>query len=77
MYRIQIYNKSKKLISTYERIHTIKYWNVLGEETVVSGPEILTHRFPATMNYQLLSDDGNYCIDKSVIGTFEVSKVVY
>lgn len=77
MYRVSIYNKSKKLISVYERIHTIKYTDILGETIAVSGPDMLTHNFPTDVSYQLLSDCGNYSIDESVIGTFEVTKVVY
>lgn len=38
---------------------------------------MLTHYFPTDCNYQLLSDSGNYSIDSSVIGTFEVTKVCY
>lgn len=74
MYKISVYNKSKKLITVYDHIHTIKYTDFLGETIAVSGEEILTHFFPTDCTYQLLSDDGNYSIDKSVIGTFEVSK---
>lgn len=77
MYRVQIYNKSKKLISTYERIHTVKYCDIINGDVVVTGSDLLSHNFPASVSYQLLSDVGNYCIDKSVIGTFEVTKVVY
>lgn len=77
MYRIQIYDKSKKLIATYERIHTVKYVEIYGEPVTVSGIEMLTHKFPTSVNYQLLSDDGNYSIDKSIIGTFEVRNVIY
>jgi len=76
MYKVSIYNKTKKLISVYERIHTIKYSNEMSE-TIVTGEEILSHHFPTNYNYQLLSDSGNYSIDSSVIGTFEVSKVCY
>lgn len=77
MYRIQIYNKSKKLIATYDRIHTVKYVDVFGEPVTVSGVEMLTHNFPTFVNYQLLSNDGNYSIDRSIIGTFEVRNVIY
>lgn len=77
MYKIQIYNTSKKIISTYDRIHTVKYKDLLGEPVIVSGSDMLTHEFPTSVNYQLLSDEGNYSIDKSVIGTFEVKKVIY
>lgn len=76
MYKISIYNKSKKLISVYERIHTVKYSNGF-EDTIVAGEEMLSHYFPTDCNYQLLSDSGNYSIDSSVIGTFEVTKVCY
>lgn len=77
MYKVSIYNKSKKMVATYEQIHTIKYTDILGETIVVTGEDILTHSFPTSRNFQLLSNDGNYCIDSSVIGTFEVKKVVY
>ena len=76
MYKVSIYNKSKKLISVYERIHTVKYSNGV-IDTVITGEEMLSHYFPTNCNYQLLSDSGNYSIDSSVIGTFEVAKVVY
>lgn len=76
MYKVSIYNKAKKLISVYERIHTVKYTNGF-TETIVTGEEMLTHYFPTGCFYQLLSDNGNYSIDASVIGTFEVSKVCY
>lgn len=58
----------KKLISVYERIHTV---------ITITGEEMLTHHFPTDCNYQLISDNGNYSIDSSVIGTFEVTKVCY
>lgn len=76
MYKISVYSKSKKLIAVYDRIHTIKYTDFLGETITVSGEEALTHFFPTDCTYQLLADDGNYSIDSSVIGTFEVSKTV-
>lgn len=44
MYKISIYNKFKKLISVYDRIHTVKYSNGF-EDTIVTGEEILTHYF--------------------------------
>lgn len=77
MYKVSIYNKSKKMVAVYDKIHTIKYVDILGEIITVSGEEIMTHNFPTTRNYQLLSDDGNYSIDESIIGTFEITKVVY
>lgn len=78
MYKVSIYNKSKKLISVYERIHTVKYENELvGTVITITGEEMLTHHFPTDCNYQLISDNGNYSIDSSVIGTFEVTKVCY
>ncbi len=77
MYRVSIYNKSKKMVAVYDRISTIKYSDFLGDVIVVEGEEILKHSFPTSCNYQLLSDNGNYSIDKSIIGTFEVSKVIY
>ncbi len=77
MYRISIYYKSKKLISVYDSIHTVKYTDVLGDTIEITGSEMLTHHFPTDVSYHLLSDQGNYSIDKSVIGTFEVTKVVY
>lgn len=77
MYKVSIYNKSKKQVAVYDRIHTIKYLDILGEIVTVTGEEMLTHSFPTTCNYQLLSNDGNYSIDESVIGTIEITKVVY
>lgn len=77
-YRVSIYDKSKKRVATYEKIHTVKYISpIFGEDVVVTGEEMLTHSFPTGTSYQLLSDDGNYSIDLSVIGTFEVTKVCY
>lgn len=76
MYKISIYNKFKKLISVYDRIHTVKYSNGF-EDTIVTGEEILTHYFPTDCNYHLLSDNENYSINSSVIVTFEVTKVCY
>lgn len=77
MYRVSIYDKSRKKIASYERIHTICYINIIGENISVSGEEMLTHSFPTDRNYHLLSDDGNFSVDKSIIGTFEITKVVY
>lgn len=74
MYIVSIYNKSNKQVATYEGIHTIKYSDLLNEVTTVVGEEILTHDFPTSCSYQLLSDNGNYSIDDSIIGTFEVTK---
>lgn len=77
MFKVSVYNKSKKMVAVYERIHTVNYTDVTGDVTTVSGEELLTHNFPTSCNYQLLSNDGNYSIDESVIGTFEVTRVVY
>lgn len=75
MYNVSIYDKSKKLICTYENIHTIKLLNGM-REVVVTGDELLSYYFPTIeWNYQLVSDNGNYSIDSSIIGTFEVTKV--
>ncbi len=77
VYRVSIYDKSKKLVASYEKIHTIKYIDAALDQCVVSGNEIASHFFPTSTAYQLLSDDGNYSIDASIVGTFEVNKVVY
>lgn len=74
MFQVAIYDPKKRLIATYANIHTIKYLDVLSETVTVSGDEMLTHWFPSDVNYHLYSDDGNYSISKSVIGTFEVTK---
>lgn len=76
MYKVSIYNKSNKQVAVYERIHTIIYNDFIGEN-VITGDNMLTHHFPTNFNYHLLSDSGNYSIDESVIGTLEISKVVY
>lgn len=76
MHRVTIYNKSNKQDDFYEHIHTIRHVDALGETQIITGDELLTHEFPTHCSYQLLSDSGNYCIDKSVIGTFEVTKTV-
>lgn len=73
MYNIKIFNKSKKMVATYRNIETVKYVDILGESIIVSGDELLTHEFPTKSDYHLYSKDGNYSIDSSVIGTFEVS----
>ena len=74
MYNVSIYDKNKRLVAEYEDIHTINYTDDLIESISISGNELLTHKFPTAYNYQLLSDTGNYSIDKSIIGTFEVVK---
>ena len=73
MYTVEVYNKNKKLIETYHNIHTITYIDTLGEKNIVTGDDLLTHYFPPYNSYQLLADKGNYAIDKSVIGTFEIT----
>lgn len=77
-YKVSVYNKSNKQFATYDRIHTINCVNGLGDvEETVTGQEMLTHTFLTGYGYQLLSDNGNYSIDPSVIGTIQVEKVVY
>ena len=49
------------------------YIDTLGEKNIVTGDDLLTHYFPPYNSYQLLADKGNYSIDKSVIGTFEIT----
>ena len=73
MYTVEVYNKNKKLIETYHNIHTITYIDTLGEKNIVTGDDLLTHYFPPYNSYQLLADKGNYSIDNSVIGTFEIT----
>lgn len=73
MYTVKVYDKSKKLIETYRDIHTVVYVDVLGETITVTGVDLLTHFFPTYCSYQLLASNGNYSIDKSIIGTFEVT----
>ena len=73
MYTVEVYNKNKKLIETYHNIHPITYIDTLGEKNIVTGDDLLTHYFPPYNSYQLLADKGNYSIDKSVIGTFEIT----
>lgn len=75
MYNIKIFNKSKKMVDTYRNIETVKYLDILGEDIIVSDEEMLTHAFPTNTNYHLYSKDGNYSIDASIIGTFEVSTI--
>ncbi len=72
MYSITIYDKSKNIFKTYEHIHTIRYFDILEDWLTISGNEILSHNFPCSANYQLISDCGNYSISKSIIGSFEV-----
>lgn len=74
MFQVAIYDPKKRLVATYANIHTIKYINILGETVIVAGDEMLTHEFSLYADYHLYSDDGNYAISKSVIGTFEVTK---
>lgn len=77
MYRVSIFDKNKKHVCSFEKIHTVKYCDVLDDEYVVTGDDLLSHHFPTNVNYQLLADDGNYSVDASVIGTFEVIRVTY
>ena len=74
MYTVTIYDKSKKIFKTYHSIHTIKYFDRLIEHDwiSVSGNDILTYHFPLNFTYQLLSDRGNFSIDSSMIGSFEI-----
>lgn len=43
VYRVSIYDKSKKLVASYEKIHTIKYIDAALDQCVVSGNEIASH----------------------------------
>lgn len=72
MYTISVYDKSKALIATYEHINTINYQNKYMIDVTVSGKELLKHKFPTDCDLQLLSDNGNYSISSSIIGTFEI-----
>ena len=60
MYRVSIYNKSKKMVAVYDRISTIKYSDFLGDVIVVEGEEILmaitvlTNLLLAHLKYQRL-----------------------
>lgn len=76
MYRVSIYDKSNRQVSSYDYIHTIKYLDLFGETHTITGEEILTYKFPTSCSYQLLSDTGNYSINKSIIGTFEITQIV-
>ena len=64
------------MVATYLDIHTVKYIDFLGDSISVTGEDLLTHEFPTSRDYHLFSKDGNYSIDHSVIGTFEVVKVM-
>ncbi len=75
MYKVSIYNKSKKIVATYTDIDTVKYIDILGDSISISGDKLLTHEFPTNVDYHLFSKNGNFSIDRSVIGTFEVVKL--
>ena len=72
-FTVLIFDTSVKHIKTYHDIKKISYIDALGELICVSDYDFLTYKFPTDCNYQLLSENGNYNIDKSVIGTFEVT----
>lgn len=74
--QVVVFNKSAKKNFTYEKIHTITCINVFGEETTFTGDELLTCKLPTSDKYQLLSDEGNYLLDNSIVGSIEVKKVL-
>ena len=74
MYRITIYNLQKKVFKTYEHIHTVKYFSVLQNWDTFTGEEIMTHQFPCLCSYQLIGDNGNYSIDRSIIGSLDIER---
>jgi len=75
MYTVEIYDTHKKAFETYHNIHTIKYFTVLQEWESVTGDEILTHTFPALCSYQLIGNNCNYCIDRSIVGSIGIKRV--
>lgn len=75
MYIVTIYDINKKIFKTYKYIHTIKYFSVLQDWESVTGEEILTHTFPGLCSYQLIGDDRNYSIDRSLVGSIEIERL--
>ena len=71
-YSVLIFDTSARHIKTYHDILKIQYFDILDSWIDVPKSEFLTYKFPTDCNYQLLSEKGNYNIDKSIIGTFEV-----
>jgi len=77
MYSVTIYDTQKKKFKTYEHIHTIKYFSLLQKwEVFTDDKEILNHPFPCLCSYQLISDNANYCIDRSIIGSIEIKRKI-
>lgn len=77
MYTVNIFDTSRKIFRTYRHINEIKYFDQISEEWVsISGSELLSHSFMSEFcqSYHLFSSSGNYTINYSLIGTFEVEK---
>ncbi|MDE7202596.1 MAG: hypothetical protein K2O91_12020 [Lachnospiraceae bacterium] len=75
MYNVTIYDKSKKIFKTYKDIHTVKYLQYPEDWISVTGEEILTHNFPCLCSYQLIGNNKNYSIDKSIVGAIEIESM--
>lgn len=75
MYNVTIYDTHKKIFKTYEHIHTIKYFSLLQDWESITGEEILTHKFPCLCSYQLIGNDRNYSIDRSIVGSVEIERM--
>lgn len=74
MYTVTIFDKTKKIFKTYHDITQIMYFDIVDDWVSVPESNFLTHAFPTNCSYQLLSNSGNYNIDSSIIGSFELEK---
>lgn len=73
MFTVTIFEKSKKILRTYQHINKITYSNLI-DDVVLEGDSILSHEFDLCCTLHLFSDTGNYTIDAKVIGTLEIDK---
>lgn len=71
-YKVTIVDKHKKIIREYKDVHTIIFWEPLGDEKIITGEDLVKTVYPTDINYKILSSNGSYSINKDMIGILEV-----